>query len=88
MVAGGARGAGQVGRHRQPQLISERHLVFGRDGRQSGEGHHAQTLRPASAHRQARNVPGAAEEDDGRRLASDVMQAADLTAELTELPLF
>ena len=27
-------------------------------------------------------------EDDGRRLASDVMQAADLTAELTELPLF
>ena len=51
---------GQVGSHRQAQLISERHLVFGQDRRQFGEGHHAQTLHPASVHCEARNVPGAA----------------------------
>ena len=37
---------GQVGSHRQPQLIREQYQVIGRDGRQFTEGHHAQTLRP------------------------------------------
>ena len=45
VVAGGVLEAGQVGSHCQPQLISERHQVIGGDGRQFGEGHHAQTLR-------------------------------------------
>jgi hypothetical protein len=47
----GALEPGLVGSHRQPQLISERHQTIGRDGRQLGESHHAQTLRslPAAA---------------------------------------
>ena len=45
VLAGGALEPGQVGSHRQPQLISERHRTIGRDGRQLGEVHHAQTLR-------------------------------------------
>ena len=32
--------------HCQPQLISDRHQTIGRDGRQLGEVHPAQTLRP------------------------------------------
>jgi uncharacterized protein DUF6933 len=45
VVAGGALEAGQVGSHCQPQLISERDQVGGRDRRQFGEVRHAQTLR-------------------------------------------
>src|SRR5262249_57266692 len=44
--AGGTLETGQVGSHCQPQLISNRHQTIGRDGRQFGEVHHAQTLRP------------------------------------------
>jgi hypothetical protein len=45
VVAGGTLEPGQVGSHRQPQLISERHQMIGRDRRKVGEVHHAQTLR-------------------------------------------
>ena len=59
VVAGGALETGEVSSHRQPQLISERHRVIGRDGRQAGEvimtRHSACSTPP-----QARNVPGAA----------------------------
>ena len=46
VIAGGTLESGQVGSHRQPQLISERHQTIGRDGQQFGEVHHAQTLSP------------------------------------------
>ena len=45
VVAGGALETGQVGGHREPQLISERDQVIGRDRWQVGEVRHAQTLR-------------------------------------------
>lgn len=51
---------GQIGRHRQPQLIGERHRMIGRDGRQFGGVHHAQTLRPHLVIATPGNVPGAA----------------------------
>ena len=61
VVAGGTLETGQVGSHRQPQLIRERHRVIGQDGRQFGEVPHAQTLRLHTLRREAPNVPGAAE---------------------------
>ena len=45
VVTGGAFETGQVGSHREPQLISERHQVIGRDGQQGSKGPHAQTVR-------------------------------------------
>jgi hypothetical protein len=61
VVTGGAFETGQAGSHRQPQLISERHQVIGRDRGQVGEVPHGQTLRllrsaakPAAPARQLR----------------------------------
>jgi hypothetical protein len=62
VVAGGTLETGQVSSHRQPQLVSERHHVIGRVGRQAGEGHHDQTLRLQAPAAKARNLPGAADE--------------------------
>ena len=41
---------GQVGGHCQPQLISKRRQVIGRDAGQICGAHHAQTLRPSPGH--------------------------------------
>jgi hypothetical protein len=59
VITGGALEPGQVGGHRQPQLISDRHQMIGRDGRQFGEGHHVQTLRPPLPVANPANAPGA-----------------------------
>ena len=44
VLAGAALETGQVGSHRQPQLVSERRQRIGRYRGQFGEGHHAPTL--------------------------------------------
>ncbi len=54
MLPGGAGEAGQIGGHRQPQLVSERRWMIGRYGRQVCEAHHAQTLRPDTGSHEAR----------------------------------
>ena len=60
VFAGGTFKTGQVSSHSQPQLISNRHQTIGRDGRQFGEVHHAQTLRHFHPPRSPRNTPDAA----------------------------
>lgn len=60
VIPGGALETGQVRRDRQPQLISERRQRIRREGRQVGEGPHAQTLR-LNPRREAQKVPSAAE---------------------------
>jgi hypothetical protein len=61
VLAGGSGEAGQVGGHCQTQLVSEGRGMIGGDGRQVGEAHHAQTLRPDSdSHEGFANAPGAA----------------------------
>jgi hypothetical protein len=63
VLAGGSLESGQVGGHCPPQLISERHQMIRWDGRQLGEVHHAQMLRPLRAAAKPANVPGFAEAD-------------------------
>jgi hypothetical protein len=67
VLAGGTLETGQIGRHCQPQLISDLHQRIGRDGRQFGEVHHAQTRRPPPSPAKPANTPDAANECTRRR---------------------
>jgi hypothetical protein len=66
VIPEGALKTGQVGRHRQPQLISERRQRMRRDGRQIGEGPHAPDTARVSPRREAQKVPSAADEEFSR----------------------